>query len=174
MKLYTKPLFSLFAVFWLAGCTTYLYQGKITAPDSANIDREVIIAWSVTDPLIGKEKADLIALRTACGVPIQFDEKENGIYFFGTPGKDIPISGAPVNEPDLVCGQILQYMKVEDITEGRLQLTIICRPKPGRFTGDTRQYLKAQQAPYEFMISRTKSWSLFGEDIQLPIPDCTQ
>jgi hypothetical protein len=172
MKFATRTLLVCLCYSLLSGCTTYLYQGRITAKDSADIDREVIVSWSKTDPLIGAAKADTITLRTACGIPITFDEKDDGIFFFGIIGSDIPLATAATPEATIKCGQILGHHKVEEIGPGPLSLLINCRPQAGHFVGTQRQYLKARLEPYLFTVSESKEWSWLGKDIVLPLPVC--
>ena len=157
---------------FLAGCTTYTYQGRITAMDSSQVEREVIVAWSKTDPWIGEPKADAIVLRTACGAPVTYDEKETGIFFFGVPGSDIPLRPELQKSQHVLCGQVLDYTRVEEIGAGKLKLEILCSPKAGRFVGSKRRYLKARNVPYEFDITETKEWSFLGQDVVLPSPVC--
>lgn len=164
----------LFSVILLTGCTTYIYQGHITAKDSAQVERDVLLAWSKTDPLIGNPKADMMVLRTGCGVPVTYDEKETGIYFFGVPGSDLPIKAGLQQGQHVMCGQVLGQQRVEDISAGKVQLQILCKPKAGRFSGDKRRYLAARNEPYEFVVSETKEWSFFGSDVVLPLPDCKE
>lgn len=166
------PLLFLVPVLLLAGCTTYTYQGRITAMDSSQVEREVIVAWSKTDPLIGAPKADAIVLRTACGAPVTYDEKETGIFFFGVPGSDLPLRPDLQKSQHVICGQVLGHTRVEDIGAGTLRLEILCTPKAGRFVGTKRRYLKARDEPYTFEISETKDWSFLGQDVVLPSPAC--
>jgi hypothetical protein len=48
-----KKVSVIFTLVIVAGCTNYVYHRKIQAPDSNDVDHEVVIYWSKTDPLIG-------------------------------------------------------------------------------------------------------------------------
>ena len=164
----------LLTILWLTGCTTYTYQGRVTALDSGQVEREVLLTWSKTDPLIGEPKADMMILTTACGVPVTYDEKETGIFFFGVPDSDIPLRAELRKPQHVICGRVLAHKRVEDITAGKLELEMLCTPKAGRFVGSKRRYLKARNAPYEFNITETKEWSFFGKEVVLPRPACNE
>jgi len=164
----------LIGLFGLNACTTYIYQGRITAKDSAQTEREVILAWSKTEPLLGEARADMLVLQTGCGVAVNYDEKETGIYFFGVPGSDIPIKPELAQGNTVMCGQVLGHQRVEDIGAGKLSVQVLCKPKAGRFVGDKRRYLAAREAPYEFDISMTGTWSFLGSEVVLPQPVCTE
>ena len=165
---------SLISICLLTGCATYTYEGRITAMDSGRVEREVLLTWSKTDPIIGKAKADMMMLLTGCGVPVQYDEKATGIYYFGVPGSDVPIRDGLQQGQQVICGQILEYQRVEDIPAGILKLEMLCRPRAGRFSGDSRRYLMARNEPYEFTITENKEWSLFGKDVVLQKPVCNE
>lgn len=162
----------LLVIFTSTGCTNYTYHGAIAAKDSSGVNTETYIVWSKTKPLIGKAKADMINLLTACGTPVIYNEKASGIIFFGVPNDDIPINKGLKRGNVVFCGQILGHKRVEDISAGKLELKILCRPKPGRFSGDKRRYLKARNKPYVFTVTESKKWSFLGKNVVLPKPAC--
>lgn len=162
------------ALLALAGCTNYLYQGALTAPDSEGVEREILVHWSKTEPLIGDAKASPVALDTGCGETILFFERNEGIVFRGEPGRDLDAdTGQPVAEGDL-CGRIVGKMKLHDLDDETLELTVRCKPESDDFSVDKRTYVQARSAPYRFDISVSEEWSLLGKTPDSPMATCTE
>ena len=151
------------------GCTTYVYRGDLVAKDSDGKERAVVLYWPKTVPLIGQSKAGPASLRTACGTPVTYAEQEEGIVFRGTPGQDrLRGNSQPLTRQE-VCGRFLDRVRFVDIPDGALRLTIVCEPVKDEFSVG-RAYLQARARPYEFAITRAKSWSLLGREPALPAP----
>ncbi len=171
-----KKVIVIFQLFALTGCTNYLYQGQIRAPDSQGAERNVVLYWSKTDPLFGRDKAGPISLLTQCGSLITFDERIEGIVFRGEAGREtIASTGEPVIDGH-ICGRVLNEVHFTELGEGDLELTVLCNPAAPDDEGFgvvTRRYISANQEPYHFDIRAVKKWSLFGS-IQTapPPPDC--
>ena len=164
------------SILLLNGCSNYLYKGNIRAIDSEGKDREVILYWNKTDPLIGDDKAGPASLLTECGSLISFDERNEGIVFLGEPGRDIITkTGSQVSNGD-VCGRFLNHQKFVLIGDGEIELSILCQPQPisdGEFSTKKRSYIAVKSTPYKFNITSTKSWSFLGDTHQSPpIPEC--
>ncbi len=169
-----KLIITCLSLLLLNGCTNYLYQGNIRAADSKSIDREVVLYWNKTDPLIGDDKAGPASLLTECGSLISFDERNEGILFRGEPGRDVIAStGSQVSNGD-VCGEFLNHQKFTIIGEGELEVSILCEPDPGDgFSITERSYIAAKDTPYIFNITSTKVWSFLGNTHQAPpTPEC--
>jgi len=159
-------------LFLLGGCTNYLYQGEITAQDSAGMKREVILYWSKTDPLLGREKAGPIVVLTQCGSSIIFDERDEGIVFRGEAGREvIARTGEPVVD-GFICGKVLNQNRFVDLGEGNLELTILCKPVSDKFSVKPRHYILAADEPYRFEVNAKKKWSFLGKVPPAPIADC--
>jgi len=160
----------------LSGCTNYLYQGSIKAEDSAGKQRQVVLYWSKTEPLIGDEKADMVHVLTECGLVIVFENQPNGIIFRGEPQRDRRVnSSASGNQKDNIeCGRILGASRLTELGEGPLSLRIQCAPVSSEFSVQKRTYLQARKAPYKFDVAEKKSWSFFGNTPAAPaVPTCT-
>ena len=162
----------------LNGCTNYLYQGSIKAEDSAGQQRQVVLYWSKTDPLVGDEKADMAHLLTECGSLVVFENQPEGIIFRGEPQRDQLVSpqaitgGSPAET--LECGRIQGPHRLADLGRGIVSLTIQCEPVSGEFSVQKRTYLKARNAPYEFDITESKNWSFLGSTPQAPTVECKE
>ena len=156
------------------GCTNYLYTGKIVEQDSFDVNREMILYWSKTDPLLGSPKAGPAILVTQCSLRrLSFDEREQGILFLGDPGKDFDIrNDSPVPSQDHVCGRFINQTTFVDIAKGSLSLAISCRPEIDEFSArpGSQGYLKARGEPYMFDIQETKEWSFLGKITEAPAP----
>lgn len=159
----------------LSGCTNYLYQGSIKAEDSAGKQRQVVLYWSKTEPLIGDEKADMVHVLTECGSLIVFENQPKGIIFRGEPQRDrrVNSSAGGEQEDNFECGRILGANRLTELGKGRLSLNIQCMPVNSEFSVQKRSYLQARKSPYEFDIAEKKSWSFFGSTPMAPIvPTC--
>jgi hypothetical protein len=162
----------------LIGCTNYLYQGAIKAEDSAGKQRQVVLYWSKTDPLIGDEKADMAHVLTECGALIVFENQPQGIIFRGDPQRDRLASGVTVTPGDgntMECGRILHAQRLTELGKGKVSLTIRCEPKSNEFSVKPLTYIRAREAAYEFDVSESKSWSLLGSAPNAPaVPVCAE
>jgi len=163
----------------LNGCTNYLYQGSIKAEDSAGKQRQVVLYWSKTDPLIGDEKADMAHLLTECGSLVVFENRAEGIIFRGEPQRDRLVNpqaatgGSPAET--IECGRIQGPRSLVDLGRGKVLLTIRCEPVSGEFSVQKRTYLKAREAAYEFDITENKQWSFLGSTPDAPtVPTCKE
>jgi len=157
-----KQVIACFALILLSGCTTYNYQGSLIAPDSNDMEREVVLYWNKTEPLIGSAKASELKL-LVCDTSISFVEIDEGIIFRGSPDRDII---AETNQPapnGYICGKVLDEKKIVKIDQDELSLIVSCLPKNGSFSVKPRIYLKAQDKPYKFKINVSKEWSWFGK-----------
>src|SRR4051812_29452591 len=81
---------SVLTCLWLsAGCTNHLYQGEMIALDAYGRERQFIMYWTRTDPLLGMPKASPAVLLTECSPNgIEFSEEPEGVVFRGVPGRD--------------------------------------------------------------------------------------
>lgn len=156
------------------GCANHVYQGEISALDSKGKERQVVLYWTKTDPLLGKAKAGPASLLTECGVPILFDEQETGIFFRGTPGQDHLVIGETGDSIDMVCGRFNNQNKFTEIEDGTLSVSVYCIPLVDEFSlASRRSYIQARQAPYQFPVTSRKQISLFGKIPDVPGPfDC--
>ena len=168
-----------FALWATSGCTNFLYQGEIAAPDSYGKERHFVLYWTKTDPFIGMAKAGPAILLTECSpaTRIDFGDQAVGIVFRGVPGMD-RLPGQPGTVSlNQICGKITNYATLKEAMAGLLTVAIYCQPMPkDEFAMQPRNYLAARQEPYEFQImEKQKKWSLFGETLQgPPVPECRQ
>lgn len=153
----------------LNGCATYVYQGDIRAKDSNGVERQTVLYWTKTDPLIGSAKAGPAVLRTACGTPVTYDQQSDAIVFRGSPDKDRLAGQHEAVRSGQVCGRFVGHTRFVEIGPGPLQLTIHCAPLTSEFSV-SRAYLQARQAPYTFAIHEQKHWSLVGTVPAAPPP----
>ena len=159
------------AVVFLSGCSNFLYQGSLVAPDSQGKERLAVLYWYKTEPLVGAAKAGPASLMTECGATLTFEERPQGIIFRGEAGKDrLPGSTRPLAD-GTECGRILDANAFVQLKEGVVRVKILCEPAAGdEFSVVTRSYLPARGAPYEFNVDAEKRWSLFGTTIPAPAP----
>ena len=168
---FQKSAISLLLVLAISGCANHVYQGEISALDSKGKERQVVLYWTKTDPLLGKAKAGPASLLTECGGPIFFDEQPTGILFRGTPGQDHLVIGEGEDGPDMVCGRFNNQNKFTEIDEGPLAVSVYCAPVVNEFSlSPQKSYIQARQAPYQFQITSQKEWSLFGKTPDVPGP----
>ena len=167
-------------VLWMtAGCTNFLYQGEISAPDSYGKERHFVLYWTKTDPLIGTAKAGPAILLTECSdtTRIDFGDQAEGIVFRGEPGRD-RLSGQTESVGlNQICGKITNYATLNAAMAGLLTVAIYCQPMPkDEFAVQLRNYLAARQEPFEFqVVEKQKKWSFLGETLQgPPVPQCRQ
>jgi hypothetical protein len=163
------PFAALAAALLAGGCATYVYQGHIRANDSLGVQREALLYWTRTDPLVGKAKAGPAVLRTACGTPVTYVEHPDAIVFRGTPGQDRLAGQNASVGPNQECGRFLHYRRFVAIGPGNVRLTIHCEPLTDAFSVG-RAYLHARPEPYTFPIEVTRHWSLFGGAPDIPTP----
>lgn len=159
------------ALLVLAGCANYQYVGEKMALDSEGEERQTLLYWHKTAPLIGAAKADSAVLRTACGTPVTFVDRSQGIVFVGTPGDDRPAGVDTSVTQGQVCGRILDHSSLLDIEPGALRVSMQCEPLVDDFSVN-RAYLAAREAPYVFEMEEQKRLSLFGNPFAAPVPEC--
>ncbi len=158
----------------LTGCTNYLYKGSIRAEDNMGKERQVLLYWSKTDPLIGDAKADIAHVLTECGSLVVYENQPQGIVFRGEPQRDRPVAALA---PDMdgamhtfECGRILGAQRLTELGAGSVALTVHCEPLSNTFSVKKRSYLKASSEPYFFDVSVHKQWSLLGKAPVAPAP----
>lgn len=159
-----------------SGCTSFLYQGGISARDSYGKERQFVLYWTKKEPLIGEATAGPAILLTECSplTRIDFSERAEGIIFLSSTDRDrLPGQGGAVN-PNLICGKVTNYSKLTDAKEGLLSVAILCEPIPNDFAVEPRNYLAAQPQPYSFpIVEKVKKWSFLGETLGGPaVPVC--
>lgn len=163
---------------FLTGCTNYLYQGRIKAEDSAGKQRDVVLYWTKTDPMIGDAKADMAHVLTECGALVVFENRPEGIVFRGDPQRDRLAAFATITaQPSqtMECGRILHRQRLTDLGQGKVALTIRCEPKSNEFSVKPLTYIKAQESAYEFDVRENKQWSLLGSVPEVPaVPTCQE
>ena len=169
----------LVATLWLAGCTNVLYQGELAAPDAYGKERQFVLYWTKTDPLLGQAKAGPAILLTECSpfTRIEFGDQPEGVVFRGMPEFDrLPEQNAAV-DLNQICGKILNYASLNEAHAGPLEMAIYCRPAPGdAFAVQPRNYLAARPEPYVFPIDeKIRKWTFLGETLPgPPVPACRQ
>ncbi|MFT4938705.1 MAG: hypothetical protein ACI88A_001734 [Paraglaciecola sp.] len=169
-----KKLAILLSLLSLSGCTNYLYQGSLRAPDSNGVERENIIYWPKTELLLGKTKGGPAVLMTECGSSIQFDERPEGIVFRGSPAADVdPKTDKPVDLQH-ICGRFLNFERFADRVAGDLEISILCKGLSDDFSVIERIYIQANDTPYVFKITEDKDWSFFGSPLSAPLPPVCQ
>jgi len=154
----------------LAGCTTTVYQGSIRAPDSNGQQRQVVLYWTMTEPLVGGAKADIANLLTECGSLVVFENTGQSVVFRGEPGRDKPLSGEPADSNMFECGRFVDTRDLKEVAAGSVALTIQCDPVSDDFSVTSRSYLKASNQPYRFTITADKRWSMLGATPTVPPP----
>lgn len=170
---YLKPFLPLAALVLIGGCANYLYVGKLVAPDSSGKARETILYWTKTDPFLGSAKADSAVLRSACGRPVTFTEKESGIVFIGIPGDDKLKDADTTVALGEVCGRFLEHDRLVEIGAGPVKIRIDCEPIEDDFTV-AGTYLAARDLAYIFAVTEQKQWSLMGKPFDAPVPQCSE
>ncbi len=163
----------------LNGCTSYVYQGSIKAEDSAGKQRQMLLYWSKTEPLIGDEKADMAHLRTECGSLIVFENQPEGIIFRGEPQRDRVVPALATqrtgSSKTIECGRIKGSNRLTELSAGKISLTIKCEPVSNEFSVKQRTYPKARKAAYVFDVTESKKWSLLGSTPAVPAaPTCRE
>jgi len=169
-RIRTVPALVLF--FFLAGCTNALYQGELTALDAGGEQRDFVLYWTRTDPLIGKTKAGPAVLLTACSpTRIDFTQQAEGIIFRGMPGFD-RLPGAEGTVADgTVCGAFLSSAPLIDLGAGPLPVRVDCEPVSDEFSIRPRNYPAVRPEPYLFhVVEAKKQWSLLGSTLPGPHP----
>ncbi len=158
-----KKVFVVATLLLITGCTSYLYQSKIVAADSNDVDREVLLYWFKTKPLIGQAKGGPASLITQCGNRIGFDERPEGIIFRGTIGSDYLVGSEASIQDGEQCGRFLSFSSFVDEVPNQVQVVIMCGPLSDEFSVTPRSYIKASTMPYVCDISVTEKWSMLGE-----------
>jgi hypothetical protein len=110
---------------------------------------------------------------------LAFTEREDGIYFFGTPGNDQLIDETPVPSQNTHCGMINNELKFTNIQAGPVNVKILCSAVIDDFSVITDSgsppYIKARKEPYTFEIKESSNWGFFGEIPEAPSkPECRQ
>lgn len=167
----------LFSLLFIQGCTNKLYQADISVLNSDDQEREVVLYWTKTVPLIGEDKSTPVTVLTECSSrTLLFLEKECGIYFLGEPGQDKLLNQTLEPTPNIQCGKIVNEKVLNNIEAGELAIEINCTAtSSNEFAVINSSYIKAQNTPYTFDIVETSSWSFFGEIPDAPSrPKCRE
>ena len=155
------------------GCTNYMFTAEMMANDSEGDERQIVVYWPMTDPLLGGRKAGPVMLLTECGIPIQFDQQEEGIVFRGNPQDDVFVDGPTPPTSEIECGRFTSADTLVDIDEGTVEFEIRCAPVNDEFAAIPRAYIAARDEPYEIEIRGVMLRSVFGKTLDAPpIPDC--
>lgn len=169
-------VFACLAALLISGCANTLYQGDFQATDTAGKERNFILYWTKTDPLIGKSKAGPAVLLTECSpARIHFSDSKEGILFRGEPGADRLQGQDQTVGQDEVCGKIEKFQALKEIPEGTIALRMFCEPLPAdEFAVQPRNYLAPRSEPYSIAIAeQQKDWSLLGKVLEGPqAPAC--
>ena len=166
-------LITALALCFTTGCTNFLYQGEITAPDAYGKERHFVIYWTRKEPLIGGASAGPAILLTECSpfTRISFDEQPEGLIFRSTSEFDRLAERSTGVDPNLICGKVTNHTQWSEAKEGALSLAIFCQPVPNEFAVEPRNYLAASPQPYTFPVAeKVKKWSFFGETLPGPQP----
>ena len=147
-----------------------MYSGELSASDSEGATRKVIVYWPMTDPLIGKRKAGPVMLLTECGVPVRFDQQEEGVVFRGNPNDDKYVDGETPNVSEFECGRLSDVDRLVDAEAGALRFEIRCAPVNDDFSAFRRSYIAASDEPYEVITTYEKKKSLTGKTLEGPEP----
>lgn len=162
----------------VSGCTNALYTGELTTLDAYDKERQFVLYWTRTDPLIGRTKAGPAILLTECSLTrIDFSDQEEGIVFRGMPGEDRLAGMTETVSPDQVCGMITSYPALREAQSGPAEVRIDCEPMPpDEFDLRRRNYLPVSPPPHRFeMIEARREWSFFGKTLEGPSPpDCRE
>lgn len=140
-----------------AGCGApeiYNFAGHLMAEDSVGEEREHVIYWNRTDWQAGRDNAagSIILLSECSTIAIPFDERDDGIIF-RMRASDRRVIGSGGAE----CGRVRGFKRIDEISEGELQLTVACEPEVDEFNaGGSDRYLKARVEPYRFRVVRVK------------------
>src|SRR3989344_4398157 len=149
----------------LAGCTQYIYQGQIRAPDSLVQERDHLLYWNRTHRILWFDSAagSLTLLSECSSNTVQYDEQEDGIIFRKRPSDKLvaPYTG---NE----CGKMIGQTRIKDIEEGQLNLTMHCEPEVDEFTVGGDSYLKARAEPYAFPVTKRVTKDLLKDTPKRP------
>lgn len=161
----------------LAGCTNYLYQGRLAGADAYNQANQFTLYWPKTVPLIGRDKAGPAILMTDCSTTrIDFSDQPEGIVFRGEQGRDRLAGNTSSVSLNQICGRIAGQQKLAEVHAGELPVLINCEPVPADdFDAQPRNYPKARAEPYIFhIVEKIKRWSWFGETLSGPDISCSR
>jgi len=177
MKGRTRIIAGLTLLFF-TGCTNILYQGELTTQDAYGKERQFILYWTSTEPLIGEAKAGPAVLLTECSLTrIDFTDQSEGVVFRGTAGEDRLAGRTDAVEINQICGVIEGISSLREAKSGTIDVRIDCEPMPpDDFAAYPRNYLAASPPKHRFTIVETeRSWSILGQTLPGPAPiDCRE
>lgn len=159
------------------GCMNYLYTGSITALDSGQAERDVIVYWHKTSYLRVGRKAGPVVLLTECGRPLTFNETFNElgdsrqIAYRGMAGMDrIPGENRPLVD-GTPCGELVGESSFVELAEGPVEIVIHCEPVvDDEGFGSVETYLLHRADPYVFPVTAHKKFQWLGGEIAAPAP----
>lgn len=138
----------------LSGCAhNYVYSGTLEAQDSQGKDRQFLLYWHKTArPVWFDTSEGTVRVLPQCSPNVMpYDERPDGIIF-RTRESDKKVINPEQDKH--VCGRILNWTRVADLTEDSLSLTVLCTDSPPDDLNQPKPYLKARPEPYEFTIFR--------------------
>jgi len=166
-----KRLFAVVLVAVLSGCTNFIYHDTIVAPDTAGVDRKVLLWWPKTEPLIGAAKAGPASLITECGETLTLDDQPAGVIYRGSPDRDrLPGGTAPVAD-GTECARLQGLGALKEFSGGEVLLQVRCEPLPGdEFSAVSHTRIRPSEQPYRFDMREERKWSLLGSALPPPAP----
>jgi len=143
----------LMALLLLTGCAhNYVYSGVLEAEDSTGKMRQHLLYWNRTERPVWFDTVEgSIRMLPQCSAnTVPYDEQPSGIVFRTRP-TDKKIIGPA--EP-AICGEVLGAKHIQDLAEGRVELTVLCVDTPKDDLDSPKPYLKARGEPYGFTVSK--------------------
>ena len=156
------------------GCVNYLYTGRITALDSADAERDVVLYWQKT-AYLGTAKAGPLMVLTACGRPLTFSEwgDPQRIVYRGMAGSDrMPDVEAPLVD-GAICGEVVGERRFRTLRQGDVAIRVACEPvADDEGFSVVATYIAARREPYRFPVTVQKRFRWFGGGIEPPTVVC--
>lgn len=167
--------FLLLGTLLLSGCAHhYVYSGTLEAEDSLGKMRRHLLFWNKTErPLWFDTAEGSVRILPQCSAnTLAYDERPNGIVFRARPSDKKVIGAVEPKIEDRTCGTVVSANQVKNLSAGKVEVTVFCEDAPQDDLDRPKPYLKAQEPPYQFTVSKHEVPN-FSEEGNIPTrPTC--
>lgn len=141
----------------LSGCAHhYVYSGTLEAEDSTGMLRKHLLFWNKTERPLWVDTAEgSVRILPQCSLnTLAYDERPNGIVFRARPSDKKVIGEVEPKIEERICGKVVSENQVKNLSEGKVEVTVFCEDAPQDDLDRPKPYLKAQEQPYQFTVSK--------------------
>jgi hypothetical protein len=163
------------ATLFLSGCAhNYVYSGTLEAEDSTGKTRKHLLYWNRTERPVWFDTAEgSVRMLPQCSLnTVAYDEQPDGIVFRARETDKQVIGQAAPALKDRICGKVLNAGRITDLSEGTVEVTVLCEDAPADEFSRPKPYLKASEHSYPFPVTKREVPNFSDEGNVPKRPQC--